>query len=164
MESTAEQLTLFSQETLASLTVVPGSEKARKMTAFSGQKLTGSLMKLNLAGLCAKMLLETSHWGSMECYLTWKIAHTPQRRLYFLLSRSEPNTRDTGFLFWPTPVASQDYKPIRPLTPSERNGTHGKSIVGAIGDRYPELIGAYLDPQFQETLMGFPIGWTDVGP
>ena len=34
----------------------------------------------------------------------------------------------------PTPTASQDYKPIRPLTPSEKAGTHGKSLVGAIGD------------------------------
>lgn len=34
----------------------------------------------------------------------------------------------------PTPTASQDYKPIRRLTPSERAGTHGKSLVGAIGE------------------------------
>ena len=34
----------------------------------------------------------------------------------------------------PTPRASQDFKPIRPLAPSEKAGTHGKSLVAAIGD------------------------------
>ena len=34
----------------------------------------------------------------------------------------------------PTPKTSQDFKPIRSLSPSEANGTHGKSLVSAIGD------------------------------
>lgn len=37
-------------------------------------------------------------------------------------------------VFLPTPTTSQDYKPIRSLSPSEKNGTHGKSLVAAIGD------------------------------
>jgi DNA (cytosine-5)-methyltransferase 1 len=39
---------------------------------------------------------------------------------------------------------------------------HGKMLVGVVGDRFPDLIGQYLDPRFQESLMGFPTGWTDV--
>lgn len=35
--------------------------------------------------------------------------------------------------FLPTPITSQVYKPIRPLCPSERAGTHGKSLPAAIG-------------------------------
>jgi hypothetical protein len=33
-----------------------------------------------------------------------------------------------------TPRASQDHKPIRPLAPSEANGTHGKTLVADIGN------------------------------
>ena len=34
-----------------------------------------------------------------------------------------------------TPRASQDHKPIRPLAPSEANGTHGKTLVADIGNQ-----------------------------
>ncbi|MEV2445607.1 hypothetical protein ABNB59_21325, partial [Paenibacillus larvae] len=69
---------------------------------------------------------------------------------------------DIGYSLLPTPTKSQDHKKIRPLAPSEKNGKHGKMLVGVIGDRFPGLIGTYLDPRYQEALMGFPIGWTDV--
>ena len=35
--------------------------------------------------------------------------------------------------FLATSTASQDYKPIRPLSPSEANGTHGRTLVADIG-------------------------------
>jgi hypothetical protein len=44
----------------------------------------------------------------------------------------------------------------------EKAGKHGKTIVGDIGDRYPELVGQYLNPSVSEWMMGFPIGWTDI--
>jgi hypothetical protein len=68
----------------------------------------------------------------------------------------------------PTPATSQDYKPIRPLIPSERNGTHGIMLVGAIGSQSPEVIGesgkirSVLNPSFVEAMMGFPKGWTSL--
>lgn len=34
----------------------------------------------------------------------------------------------------PTPTASQNHKKIRPLSPSEKKGTHGIALVGAIGN------------------------------
>ena len=67
-----------------------------------------------------------------------------------------------GFFPTPTPTASQDYKPIRPLAPSEANGEHGTMLVGWIGNHCPELIGMYLNPRFSEWLMGFPITWTEL--
>ena len=68
----------------------------------------------------------------------------------------------------PTPATSQDYKPIRPLIPSERNGTHGTMLVGAIGSQSPGEIGgdgktrSVLNPLFVEAMMGFPKGWTSL--
>lgn len=65
---------------------------------------------------------------------------------------------------WPTPAYSQMAKPVRPLSPSEEDGTHGTMLVGAVGDACPELVGGSLNPTWVEWLMGFPIGWTDLGP
>jgi hypothetical protein len=60
----------------------------------------------------------------------------------------------------PTPVSSQGHKKVRPLAPSEGNGTHGTMLVGAVGDQDPSTIGSYLNPNWVEWLMGFPGGWT----
>ena len=42
----------------------------------------------------------------------------------------------TALIMLPTPTTSQDYKPIRKLTPSEEAGSHGKSLPGALGDLF----------------------------
>lgn len=68
----------------------------------------------------------------------------------------------TTVKMWPTPTASQDYKPVRALAPSEANGTHGTMLVGAMGSANPDLIGGQLNPEWVETLMGFPRGWTEI--
>lgn len=61
-----------------------------------------------------------------------------------------------------TPTASQNYKPIRKLSPSESKGEHGKALPGSIGEMYPETIGKRINPQFVEWMMGFPEDWTKV--
>lgn len=157
-----EQLELFPRDTLAKVKVTPGSEKARWMSDGSGQKLLESWMNSSPIGLLVRTLVGTSQWGSTRCLLTWNISTTPQGRFIYQLSPSTEIMNDIGFSLWPTPTKSQDYKRVRPLAPSEKSGTHGKMLVGVVGDRFPELIGTYLDPQFQESLMGFPTGWTDV--
>ena len=74
------------------------------------------------------------------------------------------NIKETGCGSWGTPTASQDFKPVRPLAPSEANGTHGTILVGSIGKEHPHLIGRYLKPLVTEYLMGWPIDWTDLRP
>jgi hypothetical protein len=64
----------------------------------------------------------------------------------------------------PTPTTSQDYKPVRPLAPSEADGSHGTMLVGAVGDANPELIGESLNPDWETWLMGCPDGWTRLEP
>ena len=65
---------------------------------------------------------------------------------------------------WPTPATSQNYKPVRPLAPSEANGTHGTMLVGAVGDRHPDHIGGKLSATWVEWLMGIPEGWSALEP
>ena len=159
-----EQLTLFPPGTRdhAKVKVMSGSARARKMTDGSGLRLLGSWKKSHPLGLLARMLVGTSQWGSTRYLMTWGGCSTPRNRFIFQLSVLTETMNDIGYSLLPTPTKSQDFKPIRKLAPSEKNGTHGKMLVGVIGNRFPELIGQYLDPQFQEQLMGFPTGWSDV--
>ena len=76
----------------------------------------------------------------------------------------ELGMRETDFGYLGTPTASQDFKPIRKLTPSEINGSHGKILVGSIGEVCPYLIGQYLKPSVTESLMGWITEWTDLKP
>jgi hypothetical protein len=63
----------------------------------------------------------------------------------------------------PTPRTSQDHKPLRQLCPIEANGTHGITLVGAIGDALDVVTGGggVLNPYFVQKMMGFPTGWLD---
>jgi hypothetical protein len=65
---------------------------------------------------------------------------------------------------WPSPAASQIHKKIRKLAPSEKDKTHGTMTVGAMGEKHPETIGGYLNPQWVAWLMGYPSEWTDLEP
>jgi len=64
-----------------------------------------------------------------------------------------------------TPAAFQMHNPVRPLAPSEKDGSHGQMLVGQIGE---ELNGSEpetgergtLNASFVERMMGFPDGWT----
>jgi len=66
----------------------------------------------------------------------------------------------------PTPAASQMGKPVRPLIPSEIDGTPGTMLVGAIGQAIGEngesVQRLGLNPEFVEVMMNFPVGWTEL--
>jgi hypothetical protein len=103
----ATQLTLFAADTHASPLAWPGTEKARKMTATSGRKCIGSWTRSGPLGFVEKMLLGTSRWASTRCFLTWKPAATPARRLLFRLVPSMPRTDESDCGLWPTPMAQE---------------------------------------------------------
>jgi hypothetical protein len=102
-----EQLTLFAADTHASLSPLPGSDEARKMTATSGLNLVGSWLNSGPLGSLEKTLLVTSAWASMTCFLTWRDKVTPAGRLLFQLAPLAHRTDETGSGLWPTPM-SQD--------------------------------------------------------
>jgi hypothetical protein len=56
---------------------------------------------------------------------------------------------------WPTP-ARRDYRYPNANPYSERGG-------GKKGEQLPNAVGGALNPTFVEWLMGFPLGWTDLG-
>lgn len=100
------QLTLWQEAPHASLYPLPGSDEARKMTAGSGKKLSVLLKNSDPAGVCLKILLESSLWASTMCYLTWKLSATPAGRPLFRLVPSVHRTEETEYGLWRTPDAN----------------------------------------------------------
>ena len=164
-------------DTPASPSRLPGSDEAIKMTDTSDRKCL-ELSKLSgPLGLLEKMLLDTSLWASTRCYLIWKPKDTKQGALLFRLSPQMPTTAETGAgllhtptakanqmapsmnsswneRMWPTP-AHRDYKGMSGKGRQERKGNPK--------DTLPNAVGGSLNPEFVEWLMGYPVGYTDLG-
>ena len=98
-----DQSTLFAADILASHSVLPGTDAARKMTVTSGRKCIGSWLSTGPLGCLERTLLGTSAWGSTRCYLTWKTKVTPAGYLLFRLAPSMPRIDETEPGLWPTP-------------------------------------------------------------
>ena len=130
--------------------------------ADSGQKCFGLSAKPGLFGLWLRTSVTCGLAARTGFSLTWNRLATPAGRSWWVLTKRERRTSGSGSGLWPTPASSQTYKPVRPLAPSEANGTHGIMLVGAVGAASPDLIGTYLNPEWLEFLMGYPIGWTDL--
>ena len=88
-----------------SLSVWPGSAEARQMTVISGRRCLGLSRKSGPLGSLARTLLDSSRWASTACYLTWKPAVTPAKRLLFRLVPSMPRTEGIASGLWAIPVA-----------------------------------------------------------
>ena len=158
------QLTLFPEDSRASLFPSPGSAEAVRMTVTSGQKCCALLKNSGPLGSLAKMLLESSIWRSTRRYLIWKPKATPQGRLLFRLAPSTPRTDGIDALLLPTPTASDtkgqnDYqKTLKRLSQGQR------AHLGQLPNFLMVLIGCKgrVNPVFYEEIMGFPIGWTEL--
>lgn len=156
------QLTLFPGDSHASHTVSQENVSEQKMKDICGRSLCGLFENLSQKPLLVRMCLE-SFLPYMIMYVpTWKVQDTKTGRSVFRLTLSVRILRDTGWQLWPSPRASQDFKPIRKQTPQEKCGKHGNALCAGIGIANPELIGQHINPRFSEWLMGFPEGWTDV--
>lgn len=100
-------LDLFAGGIHAKANHLPGSEKAKKMTAGSGLKCYELLKLSGRGGLLPKMFLATPVWGSMLCYLNWKPKGTNGGRLLFQLVPSMPDTNEIACGLLPTMVATE---------------------------------------------------------
>lgn len=74
------------------------------MTATSGRNLVGSWLNSGPLGSLERMLLVTSAWASMTCFLTWRDKATPAGRLLFQLAPLTPRTDATAFGLWRSPT------------------------------------------------------------
>lgn len=134
------------------------------LTLFSGTWPRSGMMRNGIASQLPPSVPRTCVTGSSS-WPTPTVADNFTGNLQSSLQK--PGSRHSVNLsqavhLWPTPAASQNHKKIRPLAPSEDAGKHGKMLVGAVGEADPSAVGGYLNPEWVEWLMGFPIGWTAV--
>ena len=130
----------------ASLSVTPGSDEARKMTATSGRKCSESFKKQGPLGSLVRMLLESSTWNSTKCLLTWKARATKSGRLLFQLAPSTPRIEGIGFgssgglLKTPSTVEAES-EGRKSLGVSGTSGTLSQEMAsGFIERRMPTLL------------------------
>ena len=103
----------------------------------------------------------TSWWKTSQACLfsqglelyseTWPSAGTMRNGKCWRLQTLARSISEPGFIYWPTPttVANQS-------SPSmAKNGAGCRKAI--------ENPGNYKDPTWVEWLMGYPIGWTDLG-
>ena len=157
-----EQSQYYQEDFLASHSLQPGSEEARRMTVTSGLKCSELYRKSGPLGSLVRMLLESSVWSSTRCYLTWKASATPAKRLLFRLVPSTPRTEGTGLQLWPT-IRASEYKGCGPYgSKSASHNFQKKYLTGTVISRYRIRHGGILNPMYAEWFMGFPLGWTDL--
>ena len=102
------QLTLFPADSLASLSVLPGSDAARRMTVISGQKCFALYPRSGQLGFLLKMFLASSDLWSPWYSLTWKAKGMKRfRRLFFQLMPLVPRICDNESGLLPTPQATE---------------------------------------------------------
>ena len=152
-----EQLTLFQDQTHASLIHTQAKETELTTRDFSGLKCYDQLMRLGQYSSLMKTLLEQLLMGSsIEKSAIWKVSVTPAGR--HLLSLQMPlghYTKGKGSGWLPTPSGCSN---------------HGKNHVCGRLDEWGGSsniwrgteIGKISSPSFEEWMMGFPIGWTEL--
>lgn len=140
-------------DSLASLSVLPGSDAARKMTAGYGQKCSGLCQNSGPLGLLVKRLLESLEWTNQAVFLSWKIrplkqvtyrrkaslgrsapiwnaSATQSSRFLYQLAVSTPPTDVTGSSLWGTPHSSE-YKGCGPVGTKSQAIWLGKEYLTA---------------------------------
>lgn len=141
-----------------------GNNKGQEMIAGSGQKLLPLYDSFSRYGSSLRMFtalcLSNTGWHSSRCALHWKASVTKSNRLLFQLVPSMRRTsgRECGLLpiMWPTPKTptggGQAFR--RTKGGGLRKLEDAVVLVDGIGP---------LNPEFCEWLMGYPIGWTELG-
>lgn len=183
--ATKNKSSLFSQEASpASRSAKLDEEKARQMTAISGQICFESYRTSNQTGsslkMCVVSLLGTTAWYSSRCVLTWKAKATKSSRLLFQLVPSTPHTAGAGSGLLPT-VQTQGLKvckngksiPMMLPTPDASDGSRGpaktynpraksqsgRTVTTLVGSGTGEKL--RLQPAMPGWMMGFPEKWTE---
>lgn len=161
-EALREVLTLCRGASRASHIVASGNVRGGAMPETTGRTHCKSCESVGLLSSSEKMSMGFLIPMPSKSWRTWRRQATARPRVRCRLVPLVPHICGATCSSWPTPRASQDQKPIRLPTRMEACHEHGWAISAAVGKRWPELIGQYLHPGFFETLMGWPIAWTEL--
>lgn len=92
---------------------------------------------------------------------TWREGRTPNAHPIYKLYTATPPKAERPFTYWPTPLASQDSKPLHKPSPGQASGSSMLPLPPAMATIHPDKIGEYVNPCWVEPVMGFREGYTD---
>ena len=159
-----EQLTLFPEGFPVSLSLLPGSAKAKEMTVTSGLRCSELLENSNPLGSLVKMCLESSIWHSTRCFLTWQTKATPLNRLLFRLAVSMPHTNGNECVFWPTPSTGAALCGGTGNFQTLKRMAEKGMITEAERRQLSQGNGGKTNPELLEWLMGYQQAFTGLLP
>ena len=163
-EQDSKQLQYYQEDFLASHSVQPGSDEAKRMTVTSGRKCLESFTNCGPLGSLVKMCLDSSIWHSTRCFLTWKRKVTKSNVSLFQLAVSMPRTRESDVPLWPTPSTGAslcggtgNFKTLQRL-----------AEAGIITEEERRQLsqgnGGKTNPAFVEWMMGYEQKFTELLP
>ena len=186
----AHQLMLFSEGRHANQSVWLDGVEDKMTTGISGERFFDSSPTLDRVFAFLRIHLASCRLPRTTFVRIWSISVTPSGFPYMKLRLSAPRTGDRGCSLWPTPKASDADMGMtartsgRPLeksthlqaqvycaemfpTPITRDSRSFKGAARMLNAQETEplvvQIGGRLNPEWVEWLMGFPIGYTDIG-
>lgn len=172
---------LFSADLHVSLTASPetgaeppilGTNGLQCFDWFASQGHDPYLLKTCAEALAAACLTRSP--------VTWNLRATKSSRSYILLSLSERPTSAIDYSYWPTAKARdwrhagkprvRDHSPdleqvvcwatLRASANRTSQKSKERSVPDSLCDQLSITSGSYLNPDWCELLMGFPVGWT----
>ena len=175
----------YAPDTRVSPGVQRASGKGPTTPDTCGRPSSGLFGGIDLPACCLKTSQATSRWGCSTSCPTWKAAVTERRGAVTRrrLSAHRTDGNESSSLGWPTPTVAEGGK----ISCSPNFGQRGlsnhpemvgeperekqaKTRFGEAGPhdpRNPKPTGnrpGQLNATWVETLMGFPVGWTDCAP
>lgn len=114
-----------------------------------------------------KMLQDTFPWDSDELSGTWPKSGTMQNGKCYLQDSLEPSIYDEGFSYWATPRStpwmSMALEKIQKYLGRDfGNSNLEDQVTIKLLQMNKNLNGLFMNPEWGEWLMGFPIGWSDL--
>ena len=140
--------------TRVSHSAVQASEPEQTTQGTSGPLFQPELLSCDQVSVSLKMSKGTFRWDSPQSSATWKSLVTKRRGEYSQRLKLALHTREEESFSLPTPCANEDSFRLGGNTQQSKT-LEAQARRGELGEAGP------LNPQFVETMMGLPIGWTD---
>jgi hypothetical protein len=181
-------LMLFAEDFHARTSALPvGARESMVSVLGFGESFTGSFAFFDLDSSLWKTHQRCLD-GDLEAFsATWPVSGMTRSGIAFRVPPSVPFISGTGSFFWPTPTANSGTggnniekwggsgarkalrKRIEALqattmftTPTADDTGHRKKRYSQGGEALSFQIGGPVNPEWEEWLMGFPMGWTAV--
>ena len=164
---TGEQLSLWTSsavDTHVNHSALQDSEKEQKTLDTCGLGYEQPLANYDHASQSWKTLEGISLWGEYRLLESLPKSGMTQNGVLYQQPEWERPIKESASSLWPTPTTANWVTSTSVESTREQmlNGEkYSSRIVQAVALAEPTAIG-YLNPEWVEWLMGFPIGWTDL--